>query len=44
MDNGNVQNNDECKNKQRMQIDKLDTLIDSYVDTCEKLCQQEDIS
>ena len=38
MDNGNVQNNDECKNKQRMQIDKLDTLIDSYVDTCEKLC------
>lgn len=39
MDNGNVENNDECKNKQRMQIDKLDTLIDSYVDTCEKLCQ-----
>lgn len=35
MDNGNVENNDECKNKQRMQIDKLDTLIDSYVDTCE---------
>ena len=39
MDNGNVENNNECKNKQRMQIDKLDTLIDSYVDTCEKLCQ-----
>lgn len=39
MDNGNVENNNECKNKQRMQIDKLDTLIDSYVDTCEKLYQ-----
>lgn len=35
---------DERNNRQRMQIDKLDTLIDSYVDTCEKLCKKEDIS
>lgn len=35
---------DERNNRQRMQIDKLDTLIDSYVDTCEKLCKKDDIS
>lgn len=39
-----LQNNDECKNKQRMQIDKLDILIDSYVDTCETLCRMKNKS